>query len=209
MREHWRKQHEKLMKHVLEISLHSKERWEGQIAKIDELRDRTDNVTYEEMKEFFEKDQYSINLDQDYQIATELKMLDAVLPYVLSRKWTVYTSDHDRGEFITSDRPVLLDYRNVENVPPLLRDSPGFGTKDTQIIFPLDRYHALLGEFDGEDVSIDASSELVGYINSMICLKSFECFYSPSRTITYVASGALYRDSYILDRIFKHNINAL
>jgi len=203
MREHWRKQHETLIKHVMSVVLSRKEIWEAEVGRVDELRNGSP-VSYEDMKDFYDRDQYSIQLGRDYHIGMELDMLDTVLPLVVQRKWTMYVSPDDNGQFVTSDRPVLLQYRDPANVPVMFRHSPGYGMPDTEIIFPLSRNHALVGEFDGDDDVVLAPPELVGVINTVMCATAYENFYSASRTILYKGSDRkLYRDSQIFRRLFE------
>jgi len=170
---------------IMDLALATQERWESQVAQM--ARDGVDisGVSYEEMKRFVEEKQYHLTVATDFHIHQELKGLDAILPHLFNRRWLLVEATDESGPFITSDHPVSLRWKYPEDIPPLYRNSPGFGMRDTQILFPLTKNLALIGEFedvewDGEITAAPTSPELVASINSMMIGTSRGQIYAPS-----------------------------
>jgi hypothetical protein len=170
---------------MMRLSLATKERWEGQVAQMKEKGVDLPDIPYEEMKRFVEDKQYELTLKTDFHIHYEFVGLDAILPHLFNRTWLLVEATDESGPFITSDHPVSLRWKHPEKIPPFYRNSPGFGMRDTQILFPLSKNLALIGEYEdveweGDIVSATAPSGLVESINSMLIGTSREQIYAPS-----------------------------
>jgi len=103
-RESMRQFHEDSTKAMMDLALASKERWDGQIRKAVQNNAFAEKpeITYEEMKEFHEGDQYKIALDSGYRLRMEMDMLDTVLPLLARRKWMFLKAPINSGGFITT-----------------------------------------------------------------------------------------------------------
>lgn len=150
-REHMRKFKAQIADKIMGLTLESKERWESQVSKLEEDNSLSDKVTYEEAKKFFDGKAYTIEVAREHHIHMEMKQVGAVLPYLIGRKWVLIKATKNSGNFITSDNPVNLSWNEPEKIPPLHRESPDFGMKETQIYFPVSKNLALIGTFGGED----------------------------------------------------------
>jgi len=179
-REHMRQFHEQIAERVMGLILHSKDRWESQMAKLKE-DDPTYNrsVTYEQAKEFFESKQYTMQVAREHHIHMEMNLIDAILPYLVDRNWRLLVAGENTGPFITTDRPVSLTWKDPENIPPFYRSSPGYGLMGTQVYFPVSQELALVGEFDGSEGVHGASEELVAVMNSTMLFNMNKQVYSP------------------------------
>lgn len=178
-REHMRQFEAQIAERIMGMTLDSKEMWEGQVNKLDAGEKPKNKVSYEDAKEFFESKKYTIEVAREHQIRMEMVQIDAILPCLFGRQWTLITSDDESGPFITTDRPMNLSWIKPEEVPPFYRASPGFGLKGTEVYFPISQNLALIGEFDGEDKTVKANKSLVSVLNSKM-LFNLNCqIYAP------------------------------
>ncbi len=180
MREHLRKFQAEVAERIMDISLATKERWESQIRQMKESgRAVNENVSYEDVKKFHENKQYTIEVARERHIHMEFVGIEAILPYLAARNWLLIRSTDETGPFITTDNPVNLTWKEPEKIPPLYRDSPGYGMKSTQVYFPVSRRLALVGEFEGRTGLIDGSKELVAILNSKLLMFAYKQIYTP------------------------------
>ena len=178
-REHMRQFEAQIAERIMGMTLDSKEMWEGQVNKLDADKKPNNKVSYEDAKEFFESKKYTIEVAREHHIRMEMVQIDAILPCLFGRQWTLITSDDESGPFITTDRPVNLSWIKPEEVPPFNRANPGFGLKGTEVYFPISQNLALIGEFDGEDKTLQANKSLVSVLNSKM-LFNLNCqIYAP------------------------------
>jgi hypothetical protein len=203
MREHWRQANENLMKRVMDVALATKERWEGQMRQMKEAgREVKEDITYDQIKDFHERGEYDVNMNREWFIALELKMFESVLMTLVNRKWVLYVVDPTVGVFVTCDRPVALYNKEPEKMPKMIRDSPGFGMRGTQILFPLTAQLALVGDFeDVEDGTQEAKLPLVAMANLRMIERAMSQVYTIKRTFPYVGPPfRIYHDSRFMER---------
>ena len=133
------------------------------------------------LKDFALGDQYTIDVDQTYQISMILFMAQIIYISLLERDWyLVYRTDNMTNSFVTSDCPLLLKWKD----PTLSAWPPGFGLTETRVLFPLTRTAVLVGEY--EDVSVNKlrarnnTVRLFNTIQTVSCHRfvySYECDY--------------------------------
>lgn len=190
MREHWRKFQAQIAERIMDLVLFSKDRWESQTREMVAAGVEVDEtVTYEDLKQFYESKQYTIEVPREHQIHMEFVGIDAVLPTLLARKWLVVRATERTGPFVTSDRPVSLTWNEPDKVPRMYRESPGFGLKGTQVYFPLSSNTALVGEFDGHEGVVDGTKELVAGFNSQMIMFAYTQFYSPKMKFHFLGKN--------------------
>ncbi len=178
-REHMRKFQAQIAERVMGMTLDSKERWESQTSKLENDGDLTNRVSFEDAKEFFDSKKYTINVAREHHIRMEMEQIDAILPCLFNRKWLLVVANDESGPFITTDRPMNLSWKEPDKIPPFYRASPGFGLTGTEVYFPISQELALIGEFDGEDKTIEANQGLVAVLNSKM-LFNLDCqIYAP------------------------------
>jgi hypothetical protein len=105
----------------------------------------------------------SLLMPRDLIMAFEIDMHDPVTEKLWNRKWQIVEAKE--GTFVTTDDPVCLRWKDGKGPAGL---SPGFGLKETEIIFAISPILCLRGSFEGEENVIEADASAVGEINSLI-----------------------------------------
>lgn len=180
MRENRRQFEAQVATRIMDISLSTKEHWEAQVQQmIQDGIESAGKISYEEIKEFFESNEYDISVATEAHIETEMALIDTVLPYLRARKWVLVRATDETGPFITSDNPVSLTWKEPENIPLFYRKSPGFGLKGTQVYFPVSKDLALIGEFDGNEAAVYGDRNVVSLLNTKVILMAYRQIYCP------------------------------
>ncbi|WP_036015842.1 DUF4238 domain-containing protein [Bradyrhizobium yuanmingense] len=96
-------------------------------------------------------------------MALEIDMHDPLTEKLWHRKWQIIEAKE--GTFVTTDDPICLRWKDGKGPGGL---SPGFGLKETEVIFALSPTLCLRGSFEGEENVIEADAKAVGEINSFI-----------------------------------------
>ena len=203
MRENQRDFHEQVAKRILDVTLASKERWDGQVAKMQADGIPVNDATYEEIKAFHKNEQYKVTVAREYQIGTEFKMMETVLHALGKRQWSIYRTDGRSGEFLTTNRPVTLTYNSPEKIPLLYRNSPGFACPDTEVYFPLNRHSLLIGRFDRKEEIADVPQHFIAAVNTHMMMHCFGKAFSTQQEILYVdiRDQLICHDSLLLEKI--------
>lgn len=179
MRENWRQLIASVSEHIMDIELSSKERWESLIRRMRKDGEKiNEEITYEQVKEFHDRKQYDIKVSTGRHIEMEVKGIDTILPLLSARKWLVIKANDRTGPFITSDNPVALFWKNRADNPSSMHDSPGYGLRSTEVLFPLSQNLLLLGDFDGKNGVIEGSRETVASINSELISNAVNQIYA-------------------------------
>jgi hypothetical protein len=185
-RENMREFQARVAERLMEMTLETKERWEGQMEQLSASGGRVNkSVTYEDAKAFHESKAYKIEVPRERHIGTELMLFETVLEQLARRKWTLYTVPGDYGEFITTNRPVVIAYIEPEKVPAYMRHSPGFALSGTEIFFPLTRRGLLVGRWDRGDETIEPDQPFVGVMNNQMIQHSHGQVFAPNRSVLY------------------------
>jgi hypothetical protein len=194
-RENWRQFHAQIAERVMALSISSKKMYEDQIRrmKADGIKVAND-VSYDDMKDFIERKGYEIKVAREHHIHMELLGLEKILPLLYARNWLVLNANEQTGPFITTDKPVNLTWNDSDSIPHFRKSSPGFGLNNTQLYFPVSKYVALLGKFDGNDDVIEVSKEIVSTFNSMMLMSFYKQIYSPTLKFFYLDTKNKYLD---------------
>lgn len=188
MRENMRDFQERVMKQVMSLSLATKERWEGQMEQLKASgKEVNEGVTYEQMKEFHERGEYTMSVRREFQIGVELKTHQTVLETLFGRKWKLFWASEGCGHFVTTDHPVVLTWNQPDQVPPMFRHSPGFAHIKTELIFPLTHHCLLLGRFeDMEDGVEEAYTNLIAHCNLRMISHAFDYAFMVDKSFPYI-----------------------
>ena len=185
-RENMRDFQARIATRVMDLVLEKKELWESENRRMQESTGETHNVTYEQAKEFHERGEYKIEVAREHHIGTEMKLFATVLQLLNHRNWTMYVTDGTYGEFITTDRPVVLAYMDPERAPQYMRHSPGFALKNTEIYFPLTKHALLFGRWDGDAGTIDPVNQaFIGVMNKLMIQHSCGLALSSKRNVLH------------------------
>jgi hypothetical protein len=193
MRENMRDFKERVAKTVMGLTLATKERWESEMKQMENSGGPIrGNITYEEMKNFYERDTYTVSISREAQIKTEIQLAPEVLTSLGERLWTLYITKDSSGEFITTDRPVTLTYKNPPSISPMHRNSPGFGLPETEVYFPLTKNSLLVGRWDygghwsEEVITESADIDYISAVNTHMLKNSLRQIFSRERKIAYM-----------------------
>ncbi|CAN7594101.1 DUF4238 domain-containing protein [Variovorax paradoxus] len=206
MRENMRENHERLLKMVTKVSMSDKRYFEATLEKMREEGVTVgDDFTYEMMKEFVDKEEYTIETPREQHIVSEFKMVDGVLKYLDMRKWKLYVLSDD-ASFVTTDHPVSLTWFDPKNIPPHMRHSPGHGMKSTELIFPLTHKTLLHGRFDHEKDEVEeARGPMAAACNSRMIASCYRYAFSVSEKIPYlIPPKNLYFDDQMQTRVKEY-----
>lgn len=118
------------------------------------------------MREFFERDEYTIEVANASHIFNEFNVFEDVLRTLVARKWALCVAPADSGGFITSDHPICLMSSNGS--PSELRRPVGHGLMETTVLFPISRDLAAVGTFEGENQVVRLSREGVAAMNDFV-----------------------------------------
>jgi hypothetical protein len=139
---------DRVSKRILRLMVSTPERWQATVerARADGV-EIGEHLDYEHMRASIENDQYQVVVEnRNWFIRLIMDMMDAILPYLVTRRWSLLIAEPDTGYFICSDRPVAVVWSTDE----FDRFPPGFGMKHTQVTMPLTKHVGLIGEFEGE-----------------------------------------------------------
>jgi hypothetical protein len=187
MRNHWANFQAQVAKRIMAITLSSKDRWESTIRKMKQDGvEVDDNVSYEDMKKFFESDEYDIVVSNESHIDIEFEGIDAILPFLFNRGWMLVIASDETGPFITCDRPVSLTWQYPEKLPPIIRHSPGFGMKETEVVFPISQDMAVIGAFEIQNQVLNPKRDFVASINSRIMSFAVSQVYAPDLSFNFI-----------------------
>lgn len=202
MRENMRDFQERALKMAMSVTLAEKSRWESTIAQM--KRDGVpldESVTYEQVKAFHDSDKYKIHVPRERHIEAETKLHETVLQLLGNRTWMLYYAGEGQGKFVTSDHPVVNSWDEPEKMPPMMRHSPGFAMRNTEVIFPLTSKCFLIGRFDGEDGVQEADVKFIGYYNTRMFGGCFDHGFSQEREFPYfIPPDKVYFDDQYLQR---------
>ncbi len=202
MREHSQEFQERIIKRMMELTVATKEHYEASLGTPvrGDVVESDQAVTYEAMRDFVERDEYTIEVSTTGHVRQELELVDTVLPLLGKRHWLLIRAPANSGGFITSDDPVVLVWSERKNRGPF--SSPGFGLRDTEVIFTVTRDLAMLGVFDGEVGVREARPETVAQINGIIVAHSNRQIYARDDRFRYaLASGEIRRGADILSNL--------
>lgn len=197
MRDHITDFHAQISKKLMGINLASKEQWEDTLQKVREDGvDIGEDISYEKMKEFFERGEYNIRVANEAHIDLEFQGIDAVLPFLFNRGWTLIVASQDTGSFVTCDRPVSLMWQYPEKLPPMMRYNPGFGMKGTEVVFPISQDMALIGAFEVEHQVISGDRQFVAAMNGRIMAFATSQVYAPNLSFVFLDNTGKVEDGH-------------
>jgi hypothetical protein len=205
MRENWRQFQEQVAKQIMSLTLATKDRWERSVASMkQDGKELPHDVPYEELKRFHQSDRYTVEVPTERHIELEMHGMDTVLPYLAKRHWALLRTDEETGFFVTGDRPVVLTWKKPSKVPVMFRRSPGFGMTETELVFPLSKTLALVGDFETEGGVFKATRRAVAAMNIRMVTHAFSQFYAPKQTFPYTTiDGAVRHDRRIFEALVE------
>jgi len=154
---------------LMRVALHSREAWQKIVERIKtDGSDISSEVTYEQMKKFIDEKRYTLEIHRHWHLKTLLDGHDSILPLLGQRDWSLLIADPNVGYFVTSDRPVLLNW--TEEMPAFL--SPGLGLLNTEVKMPLTKEVCLIGRFADTPLVITGDFMVIAAVNSGVLMQA-------------------------------------
>ncbi|AQT67250.1 hypothetical protein STSP2_00393 [Anaerohalosphaera lusitana] len=189
-----------LAKMTMQLICASKERYEETLRRMQMDGIEIGDVSFEQMKDFLERDEYDIETARESHIEMELKAIGPVLEMLGARNWTLLIASDTASQFITSDLPVTVSWNDPENIPPFVRQRPGLGYAETEVFFPITRTLALLGTFEPvkEQISLDRNS--IAVLNSKTLCNAWSQVYAGDNKFEFIDhTGRIITGNQLLD----------
>lgn len=127
--------YDEILRKVMDLALATPEDWDSQMTQAAAAgyikADR--GITYEQMKDFHERGQYTIEMANAMHIGAEFHTFEPVLRTMVDRKWILFIADPDSTGFITSDHPACL-VEMASHISGIY--GVGFGMRETMVVFP-------------------------------------------------------------------------
>ncbi len=100
-----------------------------------------------QLREFVERDQYTVETDHQWALGMSMNMFAKVAEILVQRNWVVMHRDSEKRSFITSDAPLVLTLMQPK---PNSFYGVGYASSDAMIVFPLTQATVLvMYGFDG------------------------------------------------------------
>jgi hypothetical protein len=179
LRENVRDFHERIARQVMNLALATPQRWSNQKKKLN-LSEDQEAVTYEEMKAFVERKDYTVSVPTETHIQLEAGTFEKVLQTMFERKWVLLKAPKTSGGFITSDHPVCLTYSQPRGRIPI-----GYGLRNTEVIFPISPGLAVVGAFELEHGEMEIDEGLTAQFNGTVAVFAERQVYSRDHHFHY------------------------
>lgn len=146
--------------------------------------DIPNDVGFDELRDYFDRGEYDIEVDQTYLIQLELKMVEPVLEACSRRNWWFVSIDKS-NPFITCDDPVALNFTNDMRG----YHSPGHGLTNTLLYFPLSSEVAVLGSFEKQRPRQFYNPKQVAAANSLSLRSATKQIYAQDKNFKIKVAG--------------------
>ena len=176
--------HERLGKMMAQQVVAKPERWEASLKQLkEEGVDVPDEITYQDMKEFVDKERFKVSVENDLNVYMELTAVNSIVPILFQRRWFLVKAPHDSGEFVTGDRPVsLIRHKALKN--DLF--GPGFGSSNTELSLPISPLFCLIGIFEKRRIKKIATQKNVANLNGRVVRLAERQIYFTGRGFFYM-----------------------
>ncbi|MCA0057321.1 DUF4238 domain-containing protein [Mesorhizobium sp. B261B1A] len=197
--------HVKVANGMIRTTVKDKDRYHDSIR---EAREKgapiRDDISYEDMKEFVERGEYNIAIDQTYLIGLELDSVPTVVEQLASRSWS-FASAPPATTFITCDDPVVLAWADGQDRGLY---SPGFGVLGTIVMFPIAPELALIGLFVKQPPNRSFRRDQVADMNTSIAKNSTKQLYARDGEFEINTRSGLYTRGKDLPTALARQANA-
>ena len=193
---------------IMQVLTETPERWNNEVSKAKEsgFLKSTNDVNYQQMKNFVDKGEYDVQLLPAYHLGFELPAVDKISPFVFARKWLLLRAPEGSSGFVTSDHPACLMWSDAT-----LRTGtypPGHGLRGTQLIFPISTELAMIGAYEIFGEERDADETLIAQVNTTIISYAQKQVYARDDKFVYFSphsgkvklGSEITNDTFFLDR---------
>ena len=171
--------------YILDIAMSSKVMWDSQMERLrtDGVRD---TIEYEQALALHGAVPLKCEIANAFHVQQELEVLDAVIPCLLSRKWSLHVAPSACGGFVTSDHPVCLYW--CDGIQR--RNPPGHALTHTEVMFPISKELLAVGRFVKESAPMQVDMFDVAYANSVIACFARRQVYASTVNVLYLSPTA-------------------
>jgi hypothetical protein len=166
---------EQIGKQIIRMVVDNRDRYEASLARIRDDGVEFPDISYEQMREFVERDEYTIRTATTFQVAMMLDAAPALVPMLANRRWSVFCVNTGEGELVCSDRPVSLTWTDGRERGFY---SPGYGLPETDITVPIDRHICVMGRFEGGSMCGPIDRRGVAAINTRTIMNASRVYSS-------------------------------
>jgi hypothetical protein len=121
-----------------------------------------------------------VEVDQDSMLAAMLSGVEAILPYMIDRKWSVLHTNS--GGIVCSDHPMTCSF--VKPVPAMWTPAPSL--PHTEINCPLSRHVFLIGSLDSPTLNLELTPKEVAFYNTRTLRGADRFVYSAERDFAWL-----------------------
>ncbi|MBY0242340.1 MAG: DUF4238 domain-containing protein [Burkholderiaceae bacterium] len=188
-REHWRRTRETLLKRTVDVAMATPTRFEKSMANAvrDGFVPPDHGLSFAEIRDFIEQDRYTIEVSTTQHVEDELRRIDVILPLLGQRHWILLRAAPGSGGFVTTDHPVILDWTEDRARGGFY--PPGYGLRNTEVIFPVSQGLVMHGTFDGRHGGLDIDADLVARINTDIIRNAQRQVYARDERFRYMLAS--------------------
>jgi hypothetical protein len=194
MRESWNRAKEQQARLFAELLVSQRTIFDHLVAQVREaghLSEEVSQVPYEEVKRFIKDGQYDIACPRAGNQIVELQAFDSLLKLFARRLWSVCIAPSDGPEFVCSDHPVTLRWKE-----PGMRAPIGFGLANTELCVPLSRKIGLYGVFEEElPPAVHLTEQGVAEFNHRVAANASRHVFSATETFVLILDGEVTESS--------------
>jgi hypothetical protein len=162
--------------------------WKQFKQDVESLGKQVRDDEYEEYRRFAMSDDYYVDFDQSSHVQLMVKMIDALLPALAARNWSLGIAANDAPDLISSDVPVWLSPTTGADLSkPLTLDCP-----DTLLTFPITRRLIALAQFEPKSPIVGVHPMGIAGFNTMTAKEASQLFAS-GPDFTYLAADRTIR----------------
>lgn len=167
--------HLKVVNGVMKMMLQDKDRFDGSVkqARANGVPIR-DDISYEDMRDFIDRGEYKVAIDQTYLIGLELEAVPTAVEQLARRSWS-FASATPETTYATCDDPVVLAWADGTDRRPY---SPGFGLAGTIVMVPITPKLALIGLLNKQPAARIYRRDQVAGMNTSIAKNATKQLYA-------------------------------
>jgi len=173
---------DRIMRMISQNAISSQSRYEKLITAMrSDGIEIPNGVTYEQVRDFIERDEYSINIPRESNIQNEMELLDPIINELVNRNWSLYTPENPNSHFVSCDNPVVLSWRNPEMRGPI-----GYGLTNTEVTFPVSKRYMIIGTFEDDlETFYRVPDTIVAFANTQRRSNAQRHVYSSNNSYLY------------------------
>lgn len=188
MRKSFNRSREQVLHGISSLLVSDEKIWNHYLKIVRESGEKiSNNVMFEDIKRFVEDGNYDIEFHPQENIVLEFQIFDELLPVLGKREWSVLVAPANGPEFICSDHPVTLTWKDECSFPI------GYELKDTEVFFPLGRRIGVYGVFESPLKPVVRCKPIhVAIMNSRVVQNSERHVYSAQKSFVISDKGKIF-----------------